>query len=143
MSKTNGKGFAVGAVVGGLLGAVTALLLAPKTGKELRSDVAEQYGKISDKTVEIAGTVSTKSQEIAGTVSAKTQVIAGTVSTKSKEIAKTVSEHTGVIVGKAKETAGVVAEEVKAWKESRKVSSVSDEPVVEAAEAVEEELVKQ
>ena len=33
----NGKDFLLGAVVGGVIGAITALLLAPKPGDELRA----------------------------------------------------------------------------------------------------------
>lgn len=46
------KGFLLGAIVGGAVGAITALLLAPKSGAELRKDIAETsqdiYGKASD-----------------------------------------------------------------------------------------------
>ncbi|MGV3487537.1 MAG: YtxH domain-containing protein [Tuberibacillus sp.] len=35
---TNTGSFILGAVIGGLVGAATALLLAPKSGKELRGD---------------------------------------------------------------------------------------------------------
>ncbi|MDF2922925.1 MAG: YtxH protein [Paenibacillaceae bacterium] len=130
--KMSGKDFFIGAVVGGVLGALTALLLAPKAGKELRSDIAGQYDKISEKTVEIAGVVGTKSQEIAETVSAKTQ-----------EIAKTVSAQTGEIVEKAKEAASVVATEVKAWKDSRKEAVLAIQEVAPAiAEAAEEAVEK-
>lgn len=46
------KGFLLGALVGGAVGAITALLLAPKSGSELRKDIAQTsqdlYGKASD-----------------------------------------------------------------------------------------------
>ncbi|MEM4261110.1 MAG: YtxH domain-containing protein [Candidatus Woesearchaeota archaeon] len=46
------KGFIFGTIIGGAIGAITALLLAPKSGKELRQDIAEKsseiYGKASD-----------------------------------------------------------------------------------------------
>lgn len=46
------KGFVLGALIGGFAGAITALLLAPKSGKELRQDIAlkssEFYEKASD-----------------------------------------------------------------------------------------------
>ncbi len=46
------KGFIFGAFIGGLAGAVTALLLAPKTGVEFRKDIAgtslDLYSKASD-----------------------------------------------------------------------------------------------
>lgn len=46
------KGFLLGALVGGAVGAITALLLAPKSGAELRRDIAstsqDLYGKAAD-----------------------------------------------------------------------------------------------
>jgi len=47
------KGFALGALVGGLVGGVTALLLAPKSGDRLRKDLARKYQSVSEKTCEI------------------------------------------------------------------------------------------
>lgn len=46
------KGFIIGALIGGAAGAITALLLAPKSGAELRKEIAdssnEYYGKASE-----------------------------------------------------------------------------------------------
>lgn len=43
------KGFLIGAVVGGAVGAVVALLFAPKSGRELRRDIAERTEDVVDK----------------------------------------------------------------------------------------------
>lgn len=43
------KGFLIGAVVGGAVGAVVALLFAPKSGRELRRDIAERTEEVVDK----------------------------------------------------------------------------------------------
>ncbi len=43
------KGFFVGTLIGGIAGAVTALLLAPKSGKELRKDIADKSFELYDK----------------------------------------------------------------------------------------------
>lgn len=115
----NGKDFLLGAVVGGVIGAVSALLLAPKTGKELRTDLSDQYQNVSERTQKIASDVSERSQKIASDVSEKTQKLAGEVSTKSQEIA-----------GKAKDVASTVTSEVKAWKDAKK--SQAEEAVEEA-----------
>ena len=93
----NGKDFLLGAVVGGIIGAVTALLLAPKSGTELRADI----------------------RETAGTVTAKTQEIAQQVGEKSQAIARNVGAHTSEWVDKAKDIAGTVANEVKGWRDTR------------------------
>ncbi len=46
------KGFIIGSLIGGVAGALTALLLAPKSGAELRRDIADTstdiYGKATD-----------------------------------------------------------------------------------------------
>lgn len=93
----NGKDFLLGAVVGGILGAVTALLLAPKPGSELRADI----------------------KETAGAVSARTQDIANRVGERSTELARTVGSHTSEWVDKAKELATSVAGEVRQWRDTR------------------------
>jgi gas vesicle protein len=43
------KGFLIGAVVGGAVGAVVALLFAPKSGRELRRDIADRTEEVVDK----------------------------------------------------------------------------------------------
>ncbi|GIQ68153.1 YtxH domain-containing protein [Xylanibacillus composti] len=73
----SGKHFAAGAILGALVGAATALLLAPKSGKELRGDIAEGYHQVSEKTHQVADTVGKKSREVYGTVSQKGQEWAG------------------------------------------------------------------
>lgn len=95
----------LGAIVGGVLGAVTALLLAPKSGKELRADISEQAHQIGEKT-----------QELAGALGARTQVLA-----------KQVSTHADEWMHKAKEVVDTVSEEVKQWKHSRQEAAVSDD----------------
>jgi gas vesicle protein len=66
MANMNGKDFLLGAVAGAVVGALTALLLAPKSGRELRGDIVEQYHNVAHKTQEFAQSVSHKSQELAG-----------------------------------------------------------------------------
>jgi len=43
------KGLITGTIIGGVAGAITALLLAPKSGKDLRADIAEKSYEIYDK----------------------------------------------------------------------------------------------
>ncbi|MNG06969.1 YtxH-like protein [compost metagenome] len=51
---TSTKGFLLGALAGAVVGSVTALLFAPKSGKELRSDIAEGAQKVGDTTARFA-----------------------------------------------------------------------------------------
>ncbi|MGQ7889462.1 YtxH domain-containing protein [Paenibacillus sp. WC2504] len=113
-SEKKGKDLLIGAIVGGLLGAATALLFAPKSGRELRNDIAENAKAVSDKTVQLATSVSQKTQEVA----------------------KSVSTTTSDFVGKAKETATNVVGTVRSWKESKidDTDLQDDEETSEAAE---------
>lgn len=105
-----GKDFIIGAVIGSVLGAVTALLLAPKSGKELRADLSEQVSNVSE----------------------KTQHFASSLGSKTQELAKQVSLHTGDWVQKAKEAAGSMSDEVRAWKEARHEVAATSEEIMPA-----------
>lgn len=54
MAHHESKDFLVGAAIGGLLGSVSALLMAPKTGKELREDINDIYCDVAEKTQEVS-----------------------------------------------------------------------------------------
>jgi len=51
------RGLFLGAIIGGLVGAVTALLLAPKSGAELRKEIAEKSVDLYDKATDMLQTV--------------------------------------------------------------------------------------
>jgi gas vesicle protein len=57
------KGFVIGALVGGVAGALTALLLAPKPGAELRKDIADKSIDVYDKTSDYVKTTEKKVEE--------------------------------------------------------------------------------
>jgi len=63
MSKGN-KGWIWGAAIGTVVGSVTALLFAPKAGKELRKDIADGARQVGEKTSEVAGKVSEQGAQI-------------------------------------------------------------------------------
>jgi gas vesicle protein len=67
-NKINGKDFILGAVVGGLIGAMAALLVAPKTGKALRGDISDKYQDVSQKAQETAKQVGAATSEFADKV---------------------------------------------------------------------------
>jgi gas vesicle protein len=82
----NTKDFVIGALIGGIIGAGAALLLAPKPGKELISDISEQASVLKEKTSKIRETAMEKGTELAGTAKEKTNAISSTVSKQSSEI---------------------------------------------------------
>ncbi|MSE24830.1 hypothetical protein GKC32_10300, partial [Lactobacillus curvatus] len=72
--------------IGGIVGAGTALLLAPKSGKELISDINTQAANLKDKSSHLAGTAKEKSNELVHAAKEKTNEISHTVSKQSSEI---------------------------------------------------------
>ncbi len=59
------KSAVAGVLVGGIVGAAAALLLAPKSGKELRAGIQERYASLQDRTSRLVKNASQKTQEIA------------------------------------------------------------------------------
>jgi len=62
--EVNGKDFIIGVFIGGIIGAATALLLAPKTGSELRGNLSTQAGQLKEKTLDFSSTAKEKTTQI-------------------------------------------------------------------------------
>ena len=85
----NVKDFVIGVLVGGIIGAAAGLLLAPKSGSELRTDAATQAIRIKDKSVELSSQLKEQSTQLVEKVK-KTPKSApvlddGTVSSEGEE----------------------------------------------------------
>nr|WP_106780466.1 YtxH domain-containing protein [Lysinibacillus timonensis] len=86
----NVKDFVIGAFVGGIVGAAVGLLLAPKAGKDLRSDVASQAVTLREKGVELSTTAKEKTVQLVDKVKSKSPKVPtvfddGTVSAEGEE----------------------------------------------------------
>lgn len=60
----NKGGLAKGLLIGGIVGAAAALLLAPKSGRELRSDITNRYMDVQDKTKRAVAEVKDKTRSM-------------------------------------------------------------------------------
>ncbi|MDN4072574.1 MULTISPECIES: YtxH domain-containing protein [Fictibacillus] len=125
----NSKDFIIGALVGGIVGAASALLMAPKSGKELRSDINEQAGTIKDKGSEWSAMAKDKSSNIARTVSEQSNQVAG----KVKELTTSIRRDLDNWRNKGKEVAD---ESADAYGE------ITSQVEAEANRQPEEELVE-
>jgi len=67
--------FLWGALIGGVVGAAAALLLAPKSGREMRSTLGSQADTIIDKTANLRENVVSKSNELVSKTSSISQGI--------------------------------------------------------------------
>lgn len=100
----NSKDFLIGTLVGGMVGAATALLLAPKSGKELRNDLNSQTSVLREKGNEYATIALEKSSNLAKSVSDQSSQVAG----KVKEFRNNLKKDDGVT-----DTASAVAQNMK------------------------------
>ncbi|MBI2793482.1 MAG: YtxH domain-containing protein [Ignavibacteria bacterium] len=58
------KGFMLGTVVGGAVGALLALLFAPKSGRDFRRDIADKSEEIVDKASEFFSQTEQQSEDV-------------------------------------------------------------------------------
>ena len=89
-------------LIGGGIGAILALLFAPKSGQELREDIADATKKGIEKGKETAGQL----QEAAGDYYEVTRE-------RASELYETAQERAGELSEKAKTTAGGIGEKAK------------------------------
>lgn len=61
-----GNDFVKGALIGGLLGGVALLLIAPKSGKAIRDDIVEGYNNLNTRTQEFADNVRVRGNRLLG-----------------------------------------------------------------------------
>lgn len=80
------KDFLLGTMIGGLVGAATALLLAPKSGRELRSDINDQATYVRLKTEQMKHSALEKGQDLAVTAKDKTAQLSDTISLHSTQL---------------------------------------------------------
>lgn len=82
----NTKDFLIGTLIGGIVGATTALFLAPKSGRELREDITDQATQLKERTdnwkvqateytTELAETAKDKKNQLTKAITDQTQQV--------------------------------------------------------------------
>lgn len=107
------KDFIIGALVGGMLGAAAALLLAPKAGKELRSDLNEQAVYLKDKSNEISHLAREKSSNIVKTVSEQSNQVATRVKDLTSNLRKDIDKWRAKEEENASELYGEITDDIQ------------------------------
>ena len=117
------KDFVVGAIVGGLVGAATALFLAPKSGKELRDDLSAQGSMLMEKSAPLME---------------KGSALKQTATEKGMALKQTAQEKGTEWISVAKEKGAPITEAVK-----KRLSSSSDEELdSQSTDTVENQTVE-
>jgi gas vesicle protein len=115
-------------LIGGGIGATLALLFAPKTGRELRGDIADYTKRGVDVAGEQARAVGQRASEIYGTAAERASEVYGTAAGK-------VSEAYGTAAGRVSEVYGTARERVAAGADT--VSEVAARQKDQIAAAIE------
>jgi gas vesicle protein len=89
--------FFKGLFIGGALGALAGILFAPKSGKDLRSDIKDKGNKILNDGKEIYADASTKAKEIFGEVKHQAKDLKEDAEDAGEKIAGKVQEKIGQI----------------------------------------------
>jgi len=90
MSQDNNvaKGFLIGFLAGGAIGAVVALLTAPKSGKELRADIKLRSEEYLDEAEKYLSEAKDKARELINEGKKKSERIINDARSKSEDILK-------------------------------------------------------
>lgn len=120
----NSKDFIIGTLIGGMVGATAALLLAPKSGKELRDDINQGATQAKDmaydwkdvaqvKGSELKEVAYDKGSELKQKAKESTGEIAKNVTDKTQELTKTVQEKIDFVKTKEDEALDAVEDVAK------------------------------
>lgn len=93
MSKSGG--FLLGAIIGGTAAAVTALLFAPKSGKELREDLAKEADRYKEHFSEYTEIALAKGAELTEVAKTSTQDIRVNLKEQASNLKEQVSKQAG------------------------------------------------
>ncbi len=102
MSNNIGKGLLIGFLAGGAVGAILALLYAPKSGKELRSDIKNKTDEYLDDAEKYIAEAKDKAKDLINEGKRKSEKLITEAKTRSEELLKDAEK----VFGDAKSKAG-------------------------------------
>ncbi|GIP34051.1 YtxH domain-containing protein [Paenibacillus sp. J2TS4] len=109
------NGVWVGTMIGAAVGAAGALLLAPKSGAEMRQDIAKGCRTVTTRTRKAASQIGRKTQDIASSVATQT----AEVFDKAKQAAAATKTQASEVMEQTKEATQNVMKDVKANNSSK------------------------
>lgn len=131
------KGFIIGALIGGVAGALTALLLAPKSGTELRKDIADTssdlYGKATDYFKQMEGQVEEAVKQTMNEGKIRAQNIIDSARTQAKEILSGAESVLSQAKGKANETKDQIAHNYDAVRDAARAGAEAFKAEIKAS----------
>jgi gas vesicle protein len=104
------KGLIIGFLAGGVVGAVIALLYAPKPGKELRSDIKKKASNLAEDANEYIKAATTKGKELINQGKSRSEQLV----TETKEKAEHILDDAEKVLSGIRERATTEGGKVKA-----------------------------
>ncbi len=119
--RTSIKGFMLGLLAGGVVGGLTALLYAPKSGKEFRKDIGKKSKEIYSDTEEYISSAKTRASEIISDGRKKAEDLISDAKLKAASIVSSGKDFVAEEAGKIKDA---VRSGIDTYNEERKQSKV-------------------
>ncbi len=110
--------FLVGFVVGGLTGAVVALLFAPQSGDETRALIKDKSIELRDKAQVTAEEAYARAESMAADARARAEELTREAKVRAEHLASEVRERTGQITNEVRERGKSAIEAVRKTKKS-------------------------
>jgi len=101
------KGFVIGLLAGGAIGALVALLYAPKTGKDFRADLREKADDLMDNAEGYMEAAKSKASEMVSNAKKKSDYLISEAHKKAHSLL----EDADKVISDAKSKAGRIVEE--------------------------------
>lgn len=121
---SSAKGFVLGLLAGGAIGSITALLYAPKSGRELRKDIGNKGREVIKETGEYVDSAKTKAGEIIAESRQKAENLINEAKLKAGSITKGTeklyTQGKEFITDEASKLKGAVRAGVDSYNEERK-----------------------
>lgn len=102
-----GRGLLLGFLTGSVVGAVLALLYAPKSGRELRADIKQKTGELTDQADEYLRTARLKAADIVNEGKQRSDHLVS----EAKRKADTILGDANKVIADIRERSGSAAEE--------------------------------
>ncbi len=93
--------FMAGMVIGGLVGAAAAMLLAPQTGEETRALIRDKSIELKDKALETTQDMQLRAEKALETTRAQLEDTIDELKVRSDELAKMISKEAAKLTGPA------------------------------------------
>lgn len=136
MAKREG-GFVLGAIIGGAAAAITALLFAPKSGKELRQDIADEFDNVMDTVYDYRDIAVEKGTELVEVAKETTDDIKVTLKDTTQNLKSQLSETSDKVAHDFKKAKDEVDRSVEEIKDD---ATVAKDVAVEVAEEAKTEV---